>query len=93
MCFIGAAAGSGLYSETAPQSVVPGGCLYYQNGTVDFTNSVFLDSGTSDFNTIFGLDPSVIDSGTAEILQLPDWIDNSDFFTSELLTLDRLQSG
>ncbi|KAK3255805.1 hypothetical protein CYMTET_35033, partial [Cymbomonas tetramitiformis] len=55
MCFIGAAAGSGLYSETAPQSVVPGGCLYYQNGTVDFADSVFLDFGTSDFNTIFAV--------------------------------------
>ncbi|KAK3257700.1 hypothetical protein CYMTET_33225 [Cymbomonas tetramitiformis] len=70
-----------------------GDCLCYQNGTVDFADSAFLDSGTSDFNGSFNLDPGVIDSDTAKILQLPNSICNSNFFNSELLNLDRLQSG
>eukprot|EP00854_Cymbomonas_tetramitiformis_P013739 gene13739-biopygen14134 len=82
MCIMGTAAGSALCVDTAPQSVLAGDCVCcYQDGTVDFVDTAFLDS---DFCNIFNLDPGgAIDSGTAGISNLPNSIDTNTLYNSE----------
>ncbi|KAK3275272.1 hypothetical protein CYMTET_16587 [Cymbomonas tetramitiformis] len=90
MCIMCTAVGSALCGEMAPQSAVSDDCLYYQNGTVVFVNTAFLDSY---FYNNYNLDPGVINSDTARIFTLPDSIDNTNYYNSELCCSDHLQRG